>query len=123
MATSSETAGKEIAYLAGPMRGLPRFNFDAFHSAAADLRARGWEILSPVEHDEEAGFDPDTMTEDDFDLQSAMRWDIGSVLISDAVILLPGWESSWGVGVEMMVAQAIGIKALLYPNLNVLEWT
>lgn len=39
------------AYLAGPMSNIPQFNFPAFDDAAADLRARGWDIVSPAELD------------------------------------------------------------------------
>lgn len=38
-------------YLAGPMRGVPHFNFPAFHAAAAELRARGYVVFSPAEAD------------------------------------------------------------------------
>jgi hypothetical protein len=42
-------------YLAGPMTGIPAFNFPAFDLAAADLRAQGIDIVSPAELD-----DPET---------------------------------------------------------------
>ena len=34
-------------YLAGPMRGLPRYNFDAFDRAAKYLREDGYAVFSP----------------------------------------------------------------------------
>jgi hypothetical protein len=37
------------AYIAGPMTGLPEFNFPAFHAAAASLRARGFEVENPAQ--------------------------------------------------------------------------
>lgn len=107
-----------IAYLAGPMRNIPLFNFPAFHDAADDLRSRGWTVLSPAEHDEETGFNPAVDTEAEFDLHGAMRWDIESVLKSSAVILLPGWRNSSGAAVELIVADAIGIPTYEYPTLN-----
>ena len=35
-------------YVAGPMSGLPAFNFPAFHEAAADLRACGFDVVNPA---------------------------------------------------------------------------
>jgi len=40
-------------YLAGPMSGIPQFNFPAFYAAAADLRQRGYDIVSPAELDDQ----------------------------------------------------------------------
>ena len=96
-------------YLAGPMRGIEQFNFPAFHEAAAELRALGHEVISPAEHDLELGFDPALNSLDGFDMEAAMRWDVAQVLTADVVSLLPGWEASEGVAVELAVARAIGV--------------
>ncbi|HEY6019771.1 MAG TPA: DUF4406 domain-containing protein, partial [Candidatus Paceibacterota bacterium] len=47
-------------YIAGPMRGLPLFNFPCFHHAADTLRILGFEVWSPAEKDEQSGFNPAT---------------------------------------------------------------
>lgn len=38
-------------YLAGPMRGIPEFNFPAFHAMACRLRAEGNVVFNPAEKD------------------------------------------------------------------------
>jgi nucleoside 2-deoxyribosyltransferase len=100
-----------VVYLAGPMRGLPDYNYPAFHKAAAKLRDGGYTVLSPAEHDEHSNLDPAK------DLHIIMQWDLYAVLRSDAVVLLPGWRSSTGTAIEMTVAGAIGIPCLEYPEL------
>ncbi len=100
-------AGLKV-YLAGPMTGLPRWNFDAFAEAAAWLRARGAVVTSPHEIDLADGFDPDSDGAD-FDLRRALERDVEAVLAADVVALLPGWETSPGVMVEVLTAEGASI--------------
>ncbi|WGH21382.1 nucleoside deoxyribosyltransferase [Arthrobacter phage Emotion] len=102
-------------YLAGPMTGYPRWNFDAFHLAAAALRAKGYTVLSPAEMDLTAGFDPDAPVEEFTlqDRQRALRNDLRVILDrSDAIAVLPDWEKSAGASIEVAVAKAIGRAVL-----------
>lgn len=117
--------GQLTAYLAGPMRHYPQFNFPAFLSAAADLDARGLRVVSPAQHDLDGGFDPSTMTGQEdlaasgFDLKAALAWDLQQVLSADLVVLLDGWEQSAGAQAEVRTAQAAGIP--VYPLQQVLD--
>ena len=36
-------------YIAGPMSGLPEFNYPAFHAAAEKLRGMGFHVENPAE--------------------------------------------------------------------------
>jgi nucleoside 2-deoxyribosyltransferase len=99
-------------YLAGPMRGYESFNFPAFRAAATELRAKGYEVASPAEHDEAGGFDPSLNSEESFDLRAAFRWDVAQVLASDAVVVLPGWQVSKGASVEVSLAEVVGIPVI-----------
>lgn len=105
-------------YLAGPMRGHPRYNFDAFDAAALDLRGRGWSIINPAEQDVAIGFNPDTDTEDAAFLDGAIRRDFESIMRADGVVLLPGWERSTGAQAEMHLARWKGLQVLSYPTLR-----
>ncbi|HXS14473.1 MAG TPA: DUF4406 domain-containing protein [Acidobacteriaceae bacterium] len=40
-------------YLAGPMSNIPQFNFPLFYKVAAELRERGWDVVSPAELDDQ----------------------------------------------------------------------
>jgi hypothetical protein len=100
-------------YLAGPMRGYPKFNFLAFLDAEARLSALGYEVLSPARHDLDLGFDPGvSLDRQPFDLREAMRWDISALLDSQAVVTLDGWQDSLGASAEVAVARAVGMEVV-----------
>ena len=99
---------KQVAYLAGPMRGHVEYNFPAFHAAAAKLRAHGLDVWSPAEHDvNQDGFDPAKDTAQP--MRHYMKRDLPAVLDADMVCVLPGWEKSQGARLEVHVAQTCGI--------------
>lgn len=99
-------------YLAGPMRGFPRFNFDSFEAARLHLRSLGHRVICPAERNLEGGFDPSTIKHSDIDLDldlhAALETSIRYVLQSDAVALLPGWTRSEGARAEALVARLTG---------------
>lgn len=95
-------------YLAGPMTGLPDYNFPAFMKAAAYLRSQGAIVFNPAENDllrygadflqHAERFDPRKTFGDD------TRW---ICEYADAIALLPGWENSTGVKAELALAKAL----------------
>ena len=89
-------------YVAGPMSGLPEFNYPAFNAAADALRGRGHSVLNPVDVEER---NPTPGVPQDWDWY--MRHALRMVLDSDAVALLPGWEKSRGATLEHQVATAL----------------
>lgn len=116
-------------YLAGPMRGVPQFNFPSFAEARERLRSMGYEVLCPAERDEVAGFDASGMkgSEDleslGFDLAAAMKLCFQDILNCDAVVLLPGWQQSEGARAEALVGLLTGRDLFAYyrHRPNVLE--
>lgn len=99
-----------VIYLAGPMRNKPNFNFPAFAYAAGILRDAGYDVINPAEHDLEQGFNPETDTEDALDWTATVAWDLEQILHrAEAVVVLPGWESSTGTRGELAVAMFKGI--------------
>ena len=109
-------------YIAGPMTGIPQFNFPAFDAAAENLRTMfasdGLVVISPAEMD-----DPDTRaaamsspdgapgsgTASDETWGDFLSRDVKLVAdVVDAVMVLPGWERSKGARLEVYVAQTVG---------------
>lgn len=109
-------------YIGGPMRGYPRYNFDAFDLVTNTLRSEGYGVISPAEHDRLCGFDPDDPNAlDNFDLDAAMAWDLRSIERADGVVLLPGSVASEGAAAEGRHARHLG-KPVHYMPLWVLDW-
>ena len=109
---------KKRIYIAGPMRGKPRFNFDAFFAAEDDLLVKGWEVLNPARMDIEVGFNPDTDTPEGEFLDAAMRRDVEAILSADAIAMLPGWENSTGAKAEYHLAKWRHIPIYFYPGMK-----
>lgn len=101
-------------YLAGPMSGIPQFNFPYFKEVTEKLRAQGLTIVSPHELDS-----PDVqkaaMQSKDGNLVDGKiageTW--GDILAKDVkliaddidgIIFLPGWQRSKGARLEAFVA-------------------
>jgi nucleoside 2-deoxyribosyltransferase len=99
-------------YVAGPMTGIPEFNYPAFNSAAERLRGLGHRVLNPADSED---YNPTPGTPQAWDWY--MRHALRMVLQADALALLPGWETSRGATLEVDVATALGI-----PVKRLAEW-
>lgn len=106
-------------YVCGPMRGIPGFNFPAFDQAAMQLRALGWEVISPAEMDRDDGFDPNAphSPEEIAGLKRTfMLRDLGAIARHcTAIFRLPGWEKSAGVKPELALAKFLDLLILDTP--------
>jgi hypothetical protein len=89
-------------YIAGPMTGLPGFNYAAFNNAAAQLRGLGYEVENPAEN-----LAPPCKT-----WRGYMRLAIRQLVTCDVVALLPGWEESRGARIERRIANDLEMRAL-----------
>lgn len=101
-------------YLAGPMTGLAEFNFPAFDRAAAKLRAAGYEVFSPAEHDRENGFVETGLDgysyPAGFSLRKTLMADLQWIADNaDGIALLSHWEHSKGTITEISLADALGL--------------
>lgn len=104
-------------YVAGPMRGLPNFNHEAFAQATVSLRKAGFEVFSPAEKDAELGIVPPPTGRTPkalrrFPIGSDLKW----IAEGDAVFVLEGWEKSEGAVLETYVARYLGIPIYTFPE-------
>lgn len=116
----------ERIYLAGPMTGIPQFNFPVFDRAAAELRQLGLEVVSPAELDDPkaraAALQSEWGDPAEYQRITGLTWadflarDVK--LISDggfdSIVCLPNWEMSRGARLETFVGWLNGIIILKY---------
>lgn len=111
-------------YVAGPMRGIPEFNFPAFYSAASSLRGQGHEVFNPAERDNDrhgtdiskgnaTGDEDLAAKQHGFNLREALSADLAYICLeADAIALLPGWQGSKGATAERAAAVALGLEII-----------
>jgi len=113
-------------YIAGPMKGLPLFNFPAFDAAEVFIEQQIGDIaVNPAQIDRDNGFDPTSLPEDyDWNIippsagtrEEIMRRDINALLTCRAIYMLPGWENSAGAKAELHLARWAGLEILHDPD-------
>lgn len=107
-------------YIAGPMRGIPYYNFPAFDAAELKLTMEGWRVISPAAMDRDHGFDAMALPADSdwskvpdgFDFLACVDRDLEALRRCHAVYMLPGWEGSKGALAEKAVAEWLGLEIL-----------
>ena len=108
-------------YIAGPMRGIPYYNFPAFDHARDDLLAYGHEVVSPADLDRRAAnFEASRLpaetdwsaVPEGFDLKACCARDLEALLTCDAIYMLPGWQKSRGAMAEWSVAVWRGLGVM-----------
>lgn len=93
-------------YIAGPMTGIPEFNYPAFQAVAAELRARGVDVKSPTEVSDD---EPPASYTDEKPYGYYLRRSLRMLLDCDEIVMLPGWENSGGATLEWKIAVALGM--------------
>lgn len=86
-------------YIAGPMTGLPDFNYPAFRAEAARLRGLGHHVENPADNPAPACGS----------WQGYMRLAIAQLVTCDTVFLLPGYTASRGAMLEAHIALSLGM--------------
>lgn len=113
-------------YIAGPMTGIPQFNYPAFEAMAKALRKEGHEVVTPTEMDDDearaAALASPHGSMDEFNAVSKHTW--GDFLSRDVklladdgiegVVVLPGFAKSRGARLETFVARLSHIPILWF---------
>lgn len=102
-------------YIAGPMSGIPEFNFPAFFRAERLLKEQEYEVVNPADKSAEKDLDPEAYEQGDgakaietgFNFREAYRWDTNAVIDCDGIYMLKGWQYSPGAVGEHAVAVAM----------------
>lgn len=97
-------------YIAGPMRGIPLYNFPAFDAAEKRWRDEGHNPINPAALDRAAGVNEHTDPLPADFMRGAMKRDLEAICNCHAIALLPGWEKSSGVDVELRLACVLGLQ-------------
>lgn len=84
-------------YIAGPMSGLPEFNYPAFFDAESDLTAFGYKTLNPARNPKQDCW------------EGYMKAAIAQVVQADGIAFLPGSHASEGARLELFLAGRLGI--------------
>lgn len=87
-------------YIAGPMTGLPEFNYPAFNQAEKELKARGYITLNPASNV------PNNPNPTWLDF---MRMSLVQISQADGLALLDNWESSKGARIEVDLSHNLGL--------------
>jgi hypothetical protein len=96
---------KTKIYIAGPMTGLPEFNFPAFFKAEEFLKEQNYEPLNPANLKSYEG----DLTGDEL-WAWYMRGAIELLIQAEEICLLSGWNASKGARLEQRIAAALGMK-------------
>jgi len=96
-------------YIAGPMTGIPEYNFPAFNKAATVLRDKGFDVVNPAELDEQDVKDGKATQPWSYYL----RRDLKALLECDGIFALKGHDQSRGATLEISVAKALEMPVFL----------
>lgn len=107
-------------YIAGPMTGLPQFNYPAFFAAEEELLKMGHIPLNPARNDGETLNDAvasaGTPSNPTHTWEWYLRRDIPHAVSADGIVVLPGWQQSRGATLEMHIATALGMPVYILRN-------
>lgn len=114
---------KKVAYISGPISGLQNGNVEAFALAQKKLEEQDYIVVNPHEaskevYDKWAKLDCTTQENKDQMWKEFMIVDIRHLTLCTHVFVLPGWETSKGSNLEILIAQKLGLKIYNYKDFS-----
>ena len=115
------STGYNKIYIAGPMRGKPDWNYEAFNNAEKRLVDNGWKTINPATLDSNhqdtinlncasESFDPDNDVHHQDVNRRIMKRDVDVICDEcEAIYMLKGWQNSQGACAEFYLACSIGL--------------
>lgn len=109
-------------YIAGPMRGIPEFNFPAFFQAEDEYTKQGFRVFNPARKDQDqygdklwkgnkTGSEAEASANTGFNIRDALAWDTQVICLECTdILMLKGWEKSSGASAEWALARALGLE-------------
>lgn len=99
-----------VIYIGGPMRGIANYNFPAFDVARDRLQALGHTVISPADLDRQDGIHENSVAPN---IRQCILRDLYAIADrAEAIALLPGWQNSRGVAVEVAFAKLLALRIL-----------
>lgn len=98
-----------VAYISGPMSGLPELNYPAFFAAEDRIKDQYSKVLNPARLQLEKG--------QENKWENWMRKAIALMMEATHVVLLPGWKKSKGARIEVILAKVLKMT-IVYPQEN-----
>lgn len=97
-------------YIAGPMSGLPDYNYPAFRDAASILAKAGYGVLNPVDNEKKRTDDTRWVADNHAPWSWYMRRSLEQIAVADGMAVLPRWQNSKGASLEVDLALQLGMK-------------
>jgi len=95
---------EKTCYIAGPMTGLPEFNYPSFHKAENFLKKIFKKVINPARN-----FKGDQT----LDRPTYLREGIRQVTFeADCIVLLKGWKKSDGALLEVNIAEQLKLPVV-----------
>ena len=102
---------KKRIFLSGPMTGIKNFNFPLFNAVANRVRRLGFEVVNPVDICKK--FKKERVLADKTVFEQMINEQQVAERTCDILLLLPGWEDSKGVRLELKTAIEMGLHIVV----------